>query len=60
MHPQTFEVLDAHLAKPRQRYEELMRSRDEVDRLLEQGAERARPLARATLDRVRRATGVRR
>lgn len=55
-----FEVLDAHLTKPRERYEALMKSRDEVDRLLARGAERARPLAQATLDRMRRAIGMRR
>ncbi len=53
-----FEVLDAHLTKPRERFEELMKSRDEVERLLAKGAERARPLAQATLERVRRAVGM--
>jgi tryptophanyl-tRNA synthetase len=55
-----FEVLDAAIAPKRARYEELMTSRDEVDRLLAAGADRARPIAQATLDRVRRAVGARR
>ncbi|HET6610838.1 MAG TPA: tryptophan--tRNA ligase [Kofleriaceae bacterium] len=53
-----FEVLDDFLRAPRQRYQALMADRGHLDELLQKGAEKARDLARPTLDRVRRATGI--
>jgi len=52
-----YETLDAHLQGPRERYEALMADRDTLDRILADGATRARERARAVLDRVREAMG---
>lgn len=52
-----FETLDAHLAEPRERYQQIMSDRAEIDRILSDGASRARERTRAVLDRVRRAMG---
>ena len=54
------EVLDATFAEPRARYAELMADPARLDRLLEQGAERARAYARGTMQRVRAALGIKR
>lgn len=53
-----FDVLDAALAPARQRYSELMANTAEIDRILADGAARARTIARETLSRVRAAIGV--
>lgn len=53
-----FEVIDAHLAGPRERYAELMADRAGLDAILASGAERARERARRVLGDVRRAIGV--
>jgi tryptophanyl-tRNA synthetase len=53
-----FDVLDRVLAAPRARYDALMADPTAIDAHLAAGAARARPLARATLDRVRRAIGI--
>jgi tryptophanyl-tRNA synthetase len=53
-----FEVLDEALGPARQRYAELMADTAQIDRLLADGAARARVIARATLARVRAAIGV--
>jgi tryptophanyl-tRNA synthetase len=53
-----FEVLDRQLTEPRARYDELMANPARIDDLLARGAARARPIARATLDRVRAAIGI--
>lgn len=53
------ELLVERLRPIRERYEELMEHPDELDRLLERGAAEARPVAEATLDRVREAMGCR-
>lgn len=53
-----FELLDAALGPARQRYTELMADTAQIDRLLADGAARARTIARATLGRVRAAIGV--
>ena len=54
-----FEVMDAFLTEPRQRYTELLHDRRQIDALLAAGAKRARELAHPTMDRVRRAIGAR-
>jgi tryptophanyl-tRNA synthetase len=51
-------VLDAALAPARARYAELMADTAQIDRLLADGAARARVNARATLARVRAAIGI--
>ncbi len=53
-----FEVLDAQLAGPRERFQELEASPERVDAILIEGAERARRVARITMDRVRSAVGL--
>jgi tryptophanyl-tRNA synthetase len=53
-----FEVLDKHLSPLRERYVELRNHPERIDAVLEEGAQRARVRARATLQRVRRAIGI--
>ena len=54
-----FEAADAHFAPARARREELRNDPGEVDRILAQGAERARERAAATLQRAYEACGIR-
>jgi len=49
----------AHYAEARERYAELMADPARIDRVLEDGAERIRPIARATMDEVRSKMGLR-
>jgi tryptophanyl-tRNA synthetase len=53
-----FDVLDAALGVARERYTALMADTTQIDRILEDGAQRARVVARQTLGRVRTAIGV--
>lgn len=53
------ERIVAHYAEPRQRYLELMADPARVDRILAEGAERIRPIARATMDEVHERMGLR-
>jgi tryptophanyl-tRNA synthetase len=53
-----FEVANAQLSAPRVRYEQLMANPEEVRKILDDGAVRARAVARTTLDRVRKAVGL--
>ncbi len=53
-----FEALEAELEPKRKRYEELRANEDELEHILQQGAGRARQIARATMARVRYAVGV--
>jgi len=43
---------------PRRRYDELMADRDEVERILTQGAQRARAMAAPVITRIREAVGI--
>jgi tryptophanyl-tRNA synthetase len=52
-----FGTLDAFLEQPRQVYRELMADKRRIDAVLADGAERARPEARALLARTREAIG---
>jgi len=52
------QVMDRHLAEPRERYEELKANPEEILTVLRHGAERARKVARETLDEVRDRTGL--
>ncbi len=52
-----FELLDGFLARPRERYRELMADKAQIQQVLAAGAERARPQAADLLARVRRAIG---
>lgn len=53
-----FEVLDSHFAEPRERYNELMANKKEVDAILEKGADFARRIAGRTVSKVRRKIGI--
>jgi tryptophanyl-tRNA synthetase len=52
------DALDAQFTAPREQFNALMANRAEVDRILADGAERARAVASRTLARVRRAVGI--
>jgi tryptophanyl-tRNA synthetase len=52
------ELLEESFGPLRPRYEELLADRDELDRILAQGAERARDIAGPVLGRVRQAVGI--
>ena len=53
-----YEVLVEKYEEPRALYTDLMNNKDELDRQLAIGAEKARAVAQATLDRVRKAVGM--
>jgi len=55
---QLFEVLDQLLARPREQYNALMADTNHIERLLAEGAERARKIAGPVMDRVRQAIGT--
>ncbi|MEO5885794.1 MAG: tryptophan--tRNA ligase [Candidatus Limnocylindrales bacterium] len=48
-----------HYAEPRERYRELIADPARVDRILDEGAERVRPIAQATMAEVREKMGLR-
>lgn len=53
-----FEVVNNYLKEPREKYNELMDNREELDRILAQGADKAKELAAPVMARVReRMTG---
>lgn len=54
-----FEFLDAKLAEPRARYNELMNDLGTVEATLQKGAEKAREIATPLMDKVRIASGIR-
>jgi len=51
--------IDEHFAQARARYEAYQADPSQVEAVLQAGAEKARVVARATMDRVRKATGLR-
>jgi tryptophanyl-tRNA synthetase len=53
-----FRVANRELGPMRQRYDELMADPKGVDEILAKGAERARPIAAATVKRFRKAAGI--
>ncbi len=53
-----YEVLEAQLAPLRERYQALRADPKQLDGVLEAGADKARVVARRTLDRVRAAIGI--
>ena len=55
---QLVDALEAHCAPLRARYLELNADRAELDRMLHAGADRAREIAQRTIERVRRAVGI--
>ncbi|MCP5419184.1 MAG: tryptophan--tRNA ligase [Gammaproteobacteria bacterium] len=54
-----FEYLNTQLAEPRARYEELMRNPDHIERVLCEGAAKARERSVPFLQRLRHAIGIR-
>ncbi|MBP8926033.1 MAG: tryptophan--tRNA ligase [Pseudomonadales bacterium] len=54
-----FELLNTRLAAPREHYNELMASSTRIEKLLLEGAERARACSRPKLVAVRKAIGIR-
>ena len=54
-----FEVMDAHVAPARERYDAMMANTDELEDFLRGGADKARVKAREVLDRARDAVGFR-
>ena len=51
--------IDEHFAEARAKYEAYQADPSQVEAVLQAGAEKARVVARATMDRVRKATGLR-
>lgn len=58
MKEELFELLEATFSDKRDRYNALMDNLDELDKILEKGAEKARDIARPILTKVRKAVGV--
>nr|HQC72343.1 tryptophan--tRNA ligase [Candidatus Competibacteraceae bacterium] len=54
-----FEHLNSRLSEPRQRYHELLQTPDHIERILKQGAQRAREHSAPFLAELRRAVGIR-
>jgi tryptophanyl-tRNA synthetase len=54
-----FEALDAHLAPKREKYLALRADEAALDRVLEEGADKARDVAKRVMGRVRAAIGIR-
>ncbi|MEQ6378173.1 tryptophan--tRNA ligase [Bacillaceae bacterium S4-13-56] len=53
-----FEVMNAFLQKPRERYNELMNNPKKLDLILQEGAEKARNLANPFLQEIRNKIGI--
>lgn len=53
-----FELVDAYVARGRERFFELMENRDEIDRILTEGANKARSIAIPLLAEIRKAIGI--
>jgi tryptophanyl-tRNA synthetase len=53
-----FQVVNRVLSPMRERYDALMADPANIDRILAQGAEKARPIAAATVKRFRKASGI--
>lgn len=53
-----YEALEAELGPKRETYEALRADEAKLDALLRDGADKVRPVARATMDRVRKAIGI--
>jgi len=56
---QLFELVNAELAPARERYETLLNTPDEIEAILQAGAEKARAISQPLMDEVRRAVGIR-
>ncbi|MXZ00345.1 tryptophan--tRNA ligase, partial [Candidatus Poribacteria bacterium] len=58
MKQELFELLEATFADKRDRYNVLMNNTDELDKILEEGSEKARAIATPIMAKVRKAVGV--
>jgi len=56
---QLFELVNAEIAPARERYEALLNAPDEIESILQSGAEKARAISQPFMDEVRRAVGIR-
>jgi len=54
-----FEVVNAQLTEPREKYAELMKNTPYIEKVLREGAEKARAYSRPFLDRIRKSVGIR-
>ena len=50
-----FEVTNEYLKGPREIFNDLINNKDEIDKILDKGAKRARVIANETMDRLRMA-----
>jgi tryptophanyl-tRNA synthetase len=53
-----FEVVNAQLAEPREKYAELMQNPAYIEKVLKEGAEKARAYSRPFLNRIRESVGI--
>ncbi len=53
-----FELMNLHLLPIRERYRAILADKATIDTILARGGERARAIAAATMNRIRRATGI--
>lgn len=58
MKKEIFELINRFVEKGRDRYVELMKNTEEIERILVQGAEKARDIARPLLKEIREAIGI--
>ncbi len=58
MKQELFELLESNFADKRDRYNTLMENTDELDKILERGAEKARAIAAPIMAKVRKAVGM--
>ena len=56
---QLFELINSQLAEPRERYNQLIESPAEVEKILQKGGERARQHSAALIAKVRKSVGIR-
>ena len=56
---QLFELINSQLAEPRERYNQLIESPAEVEKILQKGAEKARKYSATLITQVRKAVGIR-
>ena len=53
------QVVNAQLAEPREKYAELMQNPAYIEKVLKEGAEKARAYSRPFLERIRESVGIR-
>lgn len=58
MKQELFEYINAILADPRDRYNELVRNPQDIEEILKQGAEKAREFSVPFLDKIKKAVGI--